>query len=105
MNKLLNILNNDYLIDKIIINNFTRTDSDLSIEIYLQINELEIVNILFEEVKNININSDYYGVSETSSIMIDDVTNLQWEGMFYRVMISEDVMCFYCKNIEIKEEY
>lgn len=101
MDTIIQILAKPIKIKEISIYNFMSLDEPLFIVILFEINEEEIKKLLFKEVKNLNIDSTCYGCCEKSRIIIDDVTELQWEDIFYRIDINEDIMTFYCKTIEL----
>ncbi len=98
MNEIIEILKSSFKITHIVIENFTLLDRDLTINITVSSNDFGYRTISFEGVSRININSEYYSSSDTSSIVIDDVTMAQMEDIFYNVKISEDVMTFNCKS-------
>ncbi len=90
-------------IEKISIYNFTSLDEQTSIEILLEINRVKRVKVLFFEVRNLNIDSNYYRCSENPRIIIEDISDAQMEDIFYNISISENIMTFYCKRIELEE--
>lgn len=99
MKNIIEILNSRFNILQVVIKNFTILDSNLEILIKINSSEFGIKTILFDKVSNININSDYYFCSDKSSIIIEDLSLAQIEGVTYKVAIAEDSMIFYCKNI------
>lgn len=103
MKKILEILNSSFLIDKIIINNFTVFNEHVSIEMVLKSDFNDIYKLLFKVVQNLNIDSDYYACSYKSNITIEDISQFQLENVFYKVCISEEILTFYCKEIVLLE--
>ncbi|KFF08296.1 hypothetical protein [Chryseobacterium luteum] len=102
MKNIIEILNSHFKILEIVIENFTILNSDLEILIKVNSVEFGIKAILFDKVSSININSDYYFCSDKSSIIIEDLSSAQIDGVTYKVAIAEDSMTFYCKNIILK---
>lgn len=102
MEELFKLLNSKFILTQIEIHNFSLLEEDVSIEMKLVSEISGEKNILFENVTRININSEYYSCSERSSILIQDISTLQWEGIMYKVSISEEIMTFYCENILLK---
>lgn len=104
MNEIYEILKGDFKIKKVILYNFTVFDKDFDIEINIASNKDGDIRLFFKDVVKLDIDSRYFAYSMTSSIIIDDVEELQWERVFYKVMVSEDVMTFYCKEISLLEK-
>ncbi len=102
MEELFKLLNSKFILTQIEIHNFSLLEEDVSVEMKLVSEISGEKNILFENVTRININSEYYSCSERSSILIQDISTLQWEGIMYKVSISEEIMTFYCENILLK---
>lgn len=100
METIIKVLNSSFIIDRVILNNFTVFNEELNIEIDITSKIYGKKKLMFSNVIKLDINSNYYGCSDISSIIIEDMSELQWEGVYYKVMISEDVMTFYCKIIE-----
>ena len=98
MGNIIKLLNSPFLINKIIIENFTLLDEELKLYIEIRSNYFGVKMILFENVTDLNIDSEYYGCSAKSSIVIDDISAYQLENKNYRIFISEDVMSFDCKS-------
>jgi hypothetical protein len=61
MDKIFDVLKNRFKIIRVIINNFSILDEELSIEIEILTEKHEMKKILFNTVSNININPNYYG--------------------------------------------
>lgn len=101
MEETIQILAKPIIIERISIYNFTSLDEQISIEMLLEINREKRVKVLFYEVRNLDIDSDYYGCSESSRIMIEDISKAQMEDILYSISISEEIMTFYCKRIEL----
>ena len=95
------ILRSDFQIARIAIENFTRLYSEVLVTIEIHSKEFGNAAILFENVSGFNVNSEYYFCSESSSVLIEDISSAQMEDINYHVAISEDAMSFYCKNITI----
>lgn len=104
MNEVFEILKNSFLIKNVVLNNFTILQKELNIEINITSEKYGNRKIFFLNVVKLDIDSDQYGASVASSIIIDDMSDMQWENVCYKVMISEDVMTFYCKEIIISPE-
>lgn len=102
MEELFKLLNSKFILTQIKIHNFSLLEEDVSVEMKLVSEISGEKNILFENVTRININSEYYSCSERSSILIQDISTLQWEKIMYKVSISEEIMTFYCENILLK---
>lgn len=100
MKEIIENLRGNFKIVQVIIENFTIIDKELSIDIEIFSNDFGIKTISFENVSRININSEYYTCSDMSSIIIEDISEAQIEGVKYRIAISEGVMTFYCKNVQ-----
>lgn len=103
MKKILENLNSSFKINQIIIENFTILDDDITIVIKINSQDKGYMVLTFEGVLRINICSEYYTCSEKSSIILEDLTSAQMEGIKYKISVSEDVMTFYCKSISLKE--
>lgn len=99
MEKLFKLLNSKFILTQIRIHNFSLLEEDVSVEMKLMSEIFGEKNILFENVTQLNINSEYYSCSERSSILIQDISVLQWKRVIYKVSISEEIMTFYCENI------
>ncbi|TAJ12150.1 hypothetical protein DMA11_13915 [Marinilabiliaceae bacterium JC017] len=99
MKEIITVLNGCFKILRIIIQNFTTLNDDLLIEIEIYSKDLGQKRIKFINVSKIDIHSEYYTCSDKSSIIIEDLSTAQIEGIRYKVLISEDVMTFYCKEI------
>jgi hypothetical protein len=102
MDEIFELLRYNFVIDRIILNNFTILNESLNIEIDIMSKEYGNKKICFSDVTRIDINSLNYVCSLMSIIVIEDVTELCWEGVIYKVMILEDVMTFYCKGIRVE---
>lgn len=96
------IFKSDYEISQIIIENFTVLNNELKILINVNSKHLGQRTMVFENVSRININSEYYTSSRHSSIITEDLSDAQMEGIVYRVTISEDAMTFYCKEMRVE---
>lgn len=103
MEDVFELLNSYFKIIQIIIENFTIIDETLEICIKVTSKSCGDKTIIFEEVSGINIMSAYYFCSNKSSIIIEDLSSVQLEGVKYKVAISEDAMSFYCSNIKLKK--
>lgn len=101
MNNIINVLNSSFNIEQIIIENFTVLDK--KIKIFIKINSIDfgITMLAFQDVSAIHIDSEYYACSKQPSIVIEDISNAQMQGIKYKVAISEDVMTFYCQTITL----
>ena len=100
---IIKVLTTSITIRNIVIENFTVSNSDIMIKIELFSTGYGSKVIEFENVSQINIESDYYHCSFNSSIIIEDLSDCQMEQIRYKVAISEDVMTFYCKGIKLSE--
>lgn len=99
MKEVIKILNSNFTIKRIILNNFTVFEKDLHIEIDINSEEYGRKRIYFIDSKNIYVNPDYSGGSPNSSILIEDISILQWENLFYKITVVDDAMRFYCRDI------
>lgn len=102
MDEIIELLKSSFVIDRVILNNFTVLDESLNIEVDMISAEYGCRKIYFSDVTKLDIDSRYYGCSPHSTIIIEDVSELHWEDVFYKVTILEDVMMFYCKTIYMK---
>jgi len=103
MKNIIEVLNSHFKILQIVIENFTILDSNLEVLIKINSAQFGIKTIAFENVSGIDVNSEYYFCSDKSSIIIEDLSGVQMEGIKYRVAIAEDSMTFYCENITMKD--
>jgi len=100
MEDIIKILTTSFTIRNIVIENFTVANGDLMIKIELFVDGYGSKVIKFENVSQINIDSEYYSCSVNSSIIIEDLSDCQMEQIRYKIAISEDAMTFYCKEIK-----
>lgn len=105
MENILKILSHRIQIISITIENFTVLDSELMVHIMLFSEDYGKKTITFRNVKNIHIDSQYYVCSTKLFIFIEDISVAQWEGISYQIAISEDIMTFYCMDIEINSSF
>ncbi len=101
MKNIIDILNSNFKIVSITIENFTILNSELTIHIQIFSKEFGEKTITFKNVTNINIESEYYASSDKSSIITQDLTTAQLEGVKYKISICVDAMTFYCNDIAI----
>lgn len=102
MKNIIEILNTSFAIEKIAVHNFTILNKDIYIEIEIMLENCKKAVIVFENVRGINVISESYSVSSKSSIVIEDISAMQMEGVNYKIAISEDAMLFFCKKIDMR---
>jgi hypothetical protein len=100
MNKL-NFLQKKFVVNEILIKNFASTNEELEITIKIYGEEYGSKKIAFREVSKIDINSNYYGSSVNPSIIFEDLSSAQLEGIVYKIAINEDAMTFYCVKFDV----
>lgn len=101
IDKIIELLNYSFIIDCIVIKNFTVFNENMDIEINIVSKEYGNKKLIFEDVKRLDVKSENYGCSPSSNILIEDITELGWEGLFYNIKLSDDAMVFYCKTIKM----
>ncbi|WP_156522707.1 hypothetical protein [Arachidicoccus ginsenosidimutans] len=73
MNEIIEILRKKFSITKIIIENFTKLNMEMSIYIELELEENKFKRIVFKNVSGLEISSENYSCSELSSVIIQDI--------------------------------
>jgi hypothetical protein len=97
----LNIVNSPFLIQEVVLLNFTVLGEELKIQIKVDTFQNQTKILLFENVTNLNVVPTNYGCSEESSIIMEDLTNAQLENVKFKISISDDAMSFYCWSISV----
>lgn len=102
-NKIYDILNSHFKILSIKLNNFTQlSDESLNIELDIISEEFGEHKLLFTEASHINMKLEYREYSN-SYIIIEDIAELQWQDVIYKITVSEDGIDFCCKDIFMQQ--
>lgn len=87
-------------IDKIVINNFSTVNAaELSIDFYIHTEKHGNKKLHFSKVKELDMG--YSGSSDYYLMSIIEVTDSRIPDAKYRVELLEDMITFYCEDVEI----
>jgi len=97
------LLKGKYHILSFTINNFVvaTEEDDVSIDISIRSEEYGVKKLHFSPAREIKINKKAYKSSDYSLVTITDISDRQWSEIRYEVCISENIMHFYCRYVEI----
>ena len=102
MKDVFKLLKLDFQIIEITLKNFALFGEELMLLFKVNILNIGERTIVFQNVKWLNINADYYTSSQKPVLVIEDIRAAQMEGLDYKVSLSEDVMVFYCQSIFVE---